>query len=338
MSKTYMIAGRAGMLGSELTRALSELGWREYVVEHEGPDVPTWVDPFTGAREVDFAAPSYAAEVRARAPDVVINCAGIIGSHRCELLGVEQCERSNVAGAVRLAEAAVDVGATFVHFTSDGEFDPGDFHADRGVDPNATKPGAVTLYGWTKYLGRCKVEAIVPREDLLVVYPSFGFGGSGDSKSALMAVLRAAAGVDGYAPRQMVQLDPNAIKELTWQSDVGRHVAAMIERGVRGKVCSTSCQPLRYGELVDMVLSLPDALPVQVTWSPDLDYKGDLYFDQRVAASSWERVGMEPTSIAAALASEWARIRRGEPFLPHTFAELRSTLSAAAGARIEFAR
>lgn len=342
MTRSFVIAGRSGMLGSEVRSVLLARDWRELRVEESlmGESFPTWTDPWTGVSEPDFACPGFGEFVRTNSPDVVINAAGIVGSHKCRLLGEEQVHRSNAIGAARLAEAAVDAGSTVVYFASDVEFDPDDYLRGRGIHPSRTKLGARTLYGWTKHLGRTRTESIVPRDRLLIVYPSFGFGGHGDSQSVISAIMRTAAGVPGYDPGRYAQLDPKLTKELTWHRDVGRHVAALVEQGRCGKYSSTSCDDRPFGEYVELIFGLPGARHFDVNWRPELDYKGDSFFDFDFATSSWDVVDLKPTRLEVALAREWELLRSTPPesLLPHTWGGHLESLAAAKSGRIDFER
>lgn len=350
MSRSFVLTGRSGMLGSEVRRVLLERGWRELRLEDDSNSAyhPTWTDPWTGVSEPDFAAPGFGAFVRRARPDVVVNAAGIVGSHKCALLGEEQTHRSNAIGAARLAEAAVDAGSVVVYFASDVEFDPDDYcvagthylASGPGIHPYRTKLGARTLYGWTKHLGRTRTEAIVPRDRLIIVYPSFGFGGRGDSQSVIGAIMRTAAEVPGYNPKRYAQLDPLFRKELTWHDDVGRHVAALVERGERGKFSSTSCDGRPFGELAELVFELPGARRFDVAWRPDLDYKGDSFFDPEFARASWDAADLRPTPLEEALRTEWDRLRETSPgeLLPHVWGGHLESLAAAKAGRIEFER
>lgn len=329
------------MMGSRLRAILLSAGYRELRPEDLGYFVPTWTDPWTGVSEPDFATPGFERFVRGAKPDVVLNAAGIVGSHKCFEIGDEVAMRSNASGPARLAEAVVDVGSFFVHFASDVEFDPDAYGLENGgINPETSKLGARTLYGWSKHLGRTKVESIVPFDRLAIVYPSFGFGGCGDSQSVLSAIMRTAAGVPGYDPSTYAQLDPGKVKELTWHDDVGHHVLGILEDGAVGRFSSTSCDLRPYGEYVELIFDLPGARRFEVNWKPELDYKGDSFFDPEFARRSWARVGLVPTSLEEALAREWDRLLRTDPseLLPHSFEGHFPSLAAAKVGAIHFDR
>jgi dTDP-4-dehydrorhamnose reductase len=332
----YVIAGRAGMLGAEVRRVFEERGWTELRHPDEAlpGQFPMWSDPFTNQREPDFATDAFVDFVRAAKPDLVVNAAGIVGSHKCHVAGSELCHRSNVSGARRLAEAARDAGAVLVHFTSDVEFDPDSYGAMRGIDPTRQPLGPRTRYGRTKLRGRVEVAATMPPDRLLVVYPSFGFGGYADSKSVLSALLRSARGVRGYPSRVFFQLSLETRKELTWHRDVGRQLVGLLERGRTGTFSSTSCDPRPYGEYVELIRALPGApRRFDLEVRADLDYKGDSFFDAEFAGASWEAAGLHPTPLEEALQVEWEELDSDDPgILPHTWTGLEESLSEAAEA------
>lgn len=108
--------------------------------------------------------------MRAEKPDVIINCA---------VLNVDECETDkpkahaiNVAGPQYLAEAAHEIGAEIVHYSTNYVFDGKDEKSYTIND--ATEP--VNNYGQTKLEGENAVRAACPRSFILRTSWVYGVG------------------------------------------------------------------------------------------------------------------------------------------------------------------
>ena len=108
--------------------------------------------------------------MRAEKPDVIINCA---------VLNVDECETDkpkahaiNVAGPQYLAEAAHEIGAEIVHYSTNYVFDGKDEKSYTIND--AAEP--VNNYGQTKLEGENAVRAACPRSFILRTSWVYGVG------------------------------------------------------------------------------------------------------------------------------------------------------------------
>ena len=111
-------------------------------------------------------------------PALVVNCA---------VLGVDACERNpslawsvNVAGARNLATVANEVGAQFIHFSSNYVFD-----GERSRDSSYTiddPPNPINVYGETKLASERAVGTATPHG--FIVRTSWVFGGKNNFLSA----------------------------------------------------------------------------------------------------------------------------------------------------------
>jgi dTDP-4-dehydrorhamnose reductase len=337
----YVITGYRGMMGAEVDRVARENGWERL----DAPaDLPRWTDPFQpDASEPDAANPAFAAWLRDAGPDVVINAAAIVSSHKAKAAGFELTHRSNVAAAGLLAEAADACGALLVHFSSCSIFATGvgsdGYGLENMIVPGRIPPRPRTLYGWTKWLGECVVRAAVRDSNLLVLYPAFGFGGRNDGISMISAMLRGALGFPGYE-RVILPLDLELVKQPTWHEDIGRFVVGAVERGVRGTHPIASLTPLKYGRIVDLVrqafIGSSDA-ELELRFFVErlevrgvLDYKGNSLYDEGAVARAWEAVGAAPTPLPQAIRFEVERARREpEGLRRHVVRLLDETLRAA---------
>ncbi|WP_213952833.1 dTDP-4-dehydrorhamnose reductase [Variovorax sp. dw_954] len=132
-----LLLGKGGQVGWELQRSLAPLG--------------ELVALGTGSTEfhADFSRPDELAEtVRAVRPDVIVNAAAHTAVDRAES-EPELARKLNATSPGVLAEAAAQVGALMVHFSTDYVFDGSGTAPWR--EDNATGP--LSVYGKTKLEG-----------------------------------------------------------------------------------------------------------------------------------------------------------------------------------------
>lgn len=105
-------------------------------------------------------------------PAVIINCA---------VVSVDECERDptlaqavNVAGPEALAEAATEVGAEFLHFSTNYVFDG----SNKGRLPYTVddEPCPINVYGTTKLAGERAVRAAAPKSFIVRTSWVYGVG------------------------------------------------------------------------------------------------------------------------------------------------------------------
>ena len=141
---TVLVIGREGQLSESLLRL--------------DPTLTAY-----GLDKVDLTQPDAAAEaVRAARPSLVINAAAYTAVDKAE--EAEDLARAiNATGAAAVAQAAADVGAPFVHISTDYVF-PGDKEGEWVEDDPVDPLGA---YGRTKLEGERLVLAANPRTVIL---------------------------------------------------------------------------------------------------------------------------------------------------------------------------
>ncbi len=133
-----LLFGRDGQVGWELQRALSPLG-TVVALGREG----------TADGGGDLAHPErVAARIRESAPDAVVNAAAYTAVDRAES-EPELARRVNAEAPGAMARAAAEVGAAFVHYSTDYVFDGG------GTAPwtEQSPTGPLGIYGRTKLEG-----------------------------------------------------------------------------------------------------------------------------------------------------------------------------------------
>lgn len=145
MAKKALVLGSKGMLGQELVRVFGEGGF----------DVTGWdfgdidVTDAEGARE----------KIVALAPRVILNAVAYNAVDLCESDGTEDAKawRLNAEVPGELAAVAKELGATFVHYSTDYVFDgeePGDGYAEDAL------PDPVSKYGESKLGGERAVAGV----------------------------------------------------------------------------------------------------------------------------------------------------------------------------------
>ncbi len=149
------ITGAGGLVGSCLTKHLS-VNHQILSLKHADLDITN-----------QAAVHTFATRER---PDVIINCA---------VLNVDECETDkpkahaiNVAGPQFLAEAANEIGASIVHFSTNYVFDG----KDEKVYTIHDEPRPVNNYGQTKLDGEAAVMAACPRHFVLRSSWIYGVG------------------------------------------------------------------------------------------------------------------------------------------------------------------
>jgi dTDP-4-dehydrorhamnose reductase len=153
-----LIAGGAGLLGSNMTRRLAASGWQAHAFTHAELDV---TDADAVRRTVERLH-----------PDVIIN--GVATAD------VDRCEREpawayavNEAGARHLAEAARTVGAEIVHVSTDYVFDG----TKAGFYTQDDEPRPLSVYAQSKLAGEQAARAAC--EQCYIVRTSWLFGVGG---------------------------------------------------------------------------------------------------------------------------------------------------------------
>ena len=98
-------------------------------------------------------------------PDIIVNCAAITNVDFCEE-HPEVAEAVNVDGTKNLVDAARNVGAQFVYFSTDSIFD-----GNKGNYTEESNPNPVNVYSRTKLEG----EKLVSEKDLIIRTTMYGW-------------------------------------------------------------------------------------------------------------------------------------------------------------------
>jgi dTDP-4-dehydrorhamnose reductase len=164
-----LLFGRNGQVGWELQRSLAPLG--EVVALGSGTE-----NGFCG----DFMDPDAVVRtVRAVRPDAVVNAAAYTAVDKAES-EADRAEQVNALTPGAIAQAAAEIGAWMVHYSTDYVFDGSGTRAWQESDPT----GPLSVYGRTKLAGEQRIVAANPRH--LVLRTSWVYGARGGNFAKTM--------------------------------------------------------------------------------------------------------------------------------------------------------
>lgn len=135
-----LLLGGSGLVGSAIARIFAEAGYRIDAPSHQEFDL----------NELDKIVPG----VEARSPELIINCAAMLGHENCEE-HPEAALHLNALAPKQLAIAAEKLAIPMVQISTSAVFD------GRKPTPyvESDQPSPVNMYGGSKYLGECFVRA-----------------------------------------------------------------------------------------------------------------------------------------------------------------------------------
>ncbi|MFD5628756.1 NAD-dependent epimerase/dehydratase family protein [Streptomyces sp. NPDC127072] len=205
-----LVLGSTGFLGRHITEHLRALSGVRVLRAGRSPGADLRVD-LTAA-----AVPALAADLRALAPDAVVNCAGAVGG------GPLLLAETNARGPALLCEAltAADIAVRLVHLGSAGEYG-----ANAGQplgEASATCPQGA--YGATKLAGSLTVAEAPLDAVVLRVFNPLGPGSPGTSLPGRLADELLRAGPDGTVRVG----DLSAYRDFVDARDVARAAALAV--------------------------------------------------------------------------------------------------------------
>jgi len=269
-----LIVGCLGMLGSDLMQVF---GSREDVL---GLDLP----------DIDISEPDQCRrQVRDLRPEVIINAAAMTDVDACETRESEAV-RVNGSGPGHLADAAAEVGALLVHYSTDYVFDGRKTDAYRESDPAAP----VSAYGRSKLIGEERVRSTW--QGHLILRTSWAFGRNG--KNFIRTIIGAAR--EGR-PLRVVNDQRGS---PTYTRDLALHTALMVNAGCRGTYHVTNSGSCTWYELALRALECAglERIPVIPVTTADFPRPAKRPSNSVLANSKLQREGlplMRPWPIAA---------------------------------------
>ncbi|MFA5174619.1 MAG: NAD(P)-dependent oxidoreductase [Candidatus Pacearchaeota archaeon] len=249
-NKLIFITGSHGGLGSDLVDLFKEKKVNFYESESD-----------INERDSIFE------EMKIVNPDIVIHFAAMVGTKDCEEVP-RQAVETNVMGTLNVVEAAKSIGAKFVYFSTTAIYKPGinPIKEDSLIAP-------YTIYGKTKLWGEEIAKTYIPKNDLLIVRPCFGFGGRTDV-SMLGALIRS-----HYTHKHInLLLDMHNYKDYTYVRNITNYVYLLIEMNAFGNDFNISQGEAR--PYIDVIRKLNKKKIYPHFYNfPDLDYMGSHVVD-----------------------------------------------------------
>jgi dTDP-4-dehydrorhamnose reductase len=164
-----LLFGRTGQVGWELQRSLAPLG--EVVALGSATQEGLCGDFLDGE--------GVARTVRAVQPDAIVNAAAYTAVDKAESEGDKAAQVNAITPGV-IAQAAAEIGAWLVHYSTDYVFDGSGERPWREDDPT----GPLSAYGRTKLAGEQRIAAANPRH--LILRTSWVYGARGGNFAKTM--------------------------------------------------------------------------------------------------------------------------------------------------------
>ena len=246
--KKILITGADGQLG----RALAK--------EYESEDVlivRTEFDGREGFLKLDITDPDEVVSVcRSQMPDVIINCAAATNVDGCEK-DEAGAMRLNAGGVHNLSSIAGDIGAKFIHISTDYVF------SGRGSEPylEDDTPDPVSAYGRTKLAGEREALMLCPRTFLIRTQWLYG-----DGHNFVSTMLRLAEAHD------MISVVDDQIGSPTSAAELARLIHRLEpteDYGIYHGTCQGQCS---WADLAETVFKMK-GLSVTVDRITSAEYK-----------------------------------------------------------------
>ncbi|MHB8483653.1 MAG: NAD-dependent epimerase/dehydratase family protein [Nitrospiria bacterium] len=244
--KRIFITGANGGIGGDLSEYLTEKG---AIIMSSDTDI--------------LDVENFNAEIQTLHPDIVIHLAAMCGTKDCEEVP-NQAIRVNVEGTYNVVAAAKKVGAKFVYFSTTAIIRPGiePIREDSPIDPH-------TIYGKTKSWGEEVARYYIPKNDLIVVRPCFGFGGRTDV-SMLGALIRS-----HYNKKYInLLLSPENKKDYAHVRNFSHAIYLMLEKEAWGETYNISYgSAIPYKEIIQKLWK--HGIYPKFKMFPEGDYMGN---------------------------------------------------------------
>ncbi|NJL47755.1 MAG: dTDP-4-dehydrorhamnose reductase [Leptolyngbyaceae cyanobacterium SM2_5_2] len=184
-------------------------------IKHELSSIATVVAP--GRDQMDLSHPqAIAAQVKATAPDIIINAAAYTAVDQSEA-EVTVAQRINGLAPGHLAAAANQVSAALIHLSTDYVFDGNQSFPYRESDP----PAPVSMYGQSKLAGEQAIQTHCDRHLILRTAWVYGTYGSGNFVKTMLTL---------GGQRDVVRVVYDQVGTPTWAREVAKVVATLAQR------------------------------------------------------------------------------------------------------------
>ncbi len=306
MSERVFVSGEDGLLPRSIIDLLRQRG--DVILNDELPK--TWQPPSdilhqVGAlrpreKEVDVLDPAILGLIREARPSLVIHAAAMVGTDKC-VLNEGLAWRCNVETTFNMAVLARDAGARLIYLSSSASYDPEVPRPYSVAWDDKFPPRPRTIYGQTKYLGEHVCREVFGFRKLLIVRPSFVYGGIRDTSSTIIRIAKAVL-FDGQPAS--VLLDFQYLKDFMHVDDFAGVMLGLIRVGAEGSYDVVRGDPRAFGDALWTLMDLlgKDRVQAKMDWHPEGDYMRDHYADGRAA---WIVSGYKP-GISLAEGLKWA--------------------------------
>ena len=238
-----LILGASGFLGSYAGYALAKQGWQLTSVSR------ATTSPHSSHHTIDSLA-EVPAILRSRPWDVVVNCVAMASHEQCEARP-EVAQEINADLPARWAGITAEIGASFVHVSTDAVFDGAQNQLYAENDDTAPH----SVYGKTKRWGEGAVLHENPHS--LVLRTNF-FGWSQNSRKGILDFF-----ATGFESQQEMTGFTDYVVSSLYMADVWELIAEALEKNASGIYHLTSSTPLSkydFGRAVGKALGGDETL------------------------------------------------------------------------------
>jgi nucleoside-diphosphate-sugar epimerase len=287
--------GEAGQIAQAIFAAAERESWA--TLAHFGEARARVVSSHHDRPEVDVASGDVVEAIREARPDVVVHCAAITGTDKCDEYA-ERAISANLLGTQRVLDGCAAVGAKLIYLSTTATYDPMSYRPY--VEGSGQRPS--TLYGITKYAGELLVRG-QRRVPWTVIRPCFLYGDPPLDHASQLCRIAVHEALRRLWPERagetpVTLLDPRIAKDYMRVEDFARAVVAVLVKGgeLDGKIFNVAGgEPRPVGHYFS---ALGKALgwELDMAWEPGSDYLGEHVVDSGKIRSltGWEpKVGFD---------------------------------------------
>ena len=210
LPKNWLVTGASGLLGSVVVSRLLERGARVCAHQHKH------ALPFDGSCKIvtgDLTDLKWSRQlVIDEAPDVIVHCAGLTNVDQCQAKP-DYAELIHVGASESLAAAAGEIGAHFVHISTDHLWrgDKAMVEEDEPLDP-------INVYGRTK--ARAEQRVLEANRQALVVRTNFfcrGLPWRASLSDWAEQQLRSGIGFSAFTDAYFTPIEANLLSQLLFE-------------------------------------------------------------------------------------------------------------------------
>ena len=288
-SKTALVTGGAGFIGSHLVGRLLELGYRVVVIDDLSSGKLKNLNPAATFHHSDITQPAATEVFQREQPDLVFHLAAQTSVSNSTRDPVRDSE-VNVLGTLRMLEAARRYGVEKFIYSSTGGALYGEPEVDPCPDDHPIKP--LAPYGMSKYLGELDMEFY--RRLYRLNYTSLRYGNvygprqDPHGEAGVVAIFSQAM-LEGKQPE--IFGDGNQERDFVCVADVVEANILAIDRGDGMAMNIGSGQKTSINRIFELLKSI-----IGYRWDPlhSAARLGDVYQISLGSARAKEQLGWTP--------------------------------------------